>query len=165
MKIYVAGRTKNIEEVNTIQAELTRRGHSITHDWTGPEGGISGDWSDSPELAKKVAIKDFLGVTNADGVIMCGYGCQEGGGGLGAFIEAGIALASNIPIVIVGPMRESVFWYAPIVARVAQDTDEDLSIADEAATASVMLESLHRRLQLGLKPDDATVGALGKLTQ
>jgi nucleoside 2-deoxyribosyltransferase len=117
MRIYVAGRTSHIEIVNEMQELCRADGHTITHDWTGPEGGIESDWSGEPERAYECARKDFNGVTSADAVIVCGYGCGEGGGGLGTFIEIGIAIHARLPVIIIGPMRESVFWYLDNVIR------------------------------------------------
>lgn len=155
MKIYVAGRLGNIDEVHTLQEAAMERGHSITHDWTNPEAGeIRNDWSDDPKKARQVATLDFLGVTQAGGVLVCGYGCDEGEGGLGMFIEVGLALASGVPVVIVGPMRESVFWYAPFVARVEPNQQP---IETEAQVAVKMLEQMRRQAGLSLSDSDTTV--------
>lgn len=158
MQVYVAGRTKNIDEVHVIQEVLLDHGHSITHDWTDVEGEGKGeirdDWSEDPKRARQVATLDFLGVTKARGVIVCGYGCDEGEGGLGMFIEVGLAMASGIPIVIVGPMRESVFWYAPYVSRVEPNRQP---IKTEAEVAVKMLEQMRRQADLALNDSDTTV--------
>lgn len=174
MQIYVGGRTKNVAEVNLIQEVVMERGHSITHDWTDVEGEGKGeirdDWKNDPNRARQVAALDFLGVAKADGMILCGYGCEEGGGGLGCFIEAGVALASGVPLVILGPCRESVFWYSPFTLKVYKDeplriekgepltsdieeTRED-RISLEAAIAVNGLEGLDRQRRLALSDTD-----------
>lgn len=170
MRVYVAGRTKNIEEVNLIQTLVLSHGHEITHDWTDVEGEgkgeIRSDWSEAPERARQVATLDFLGVVNADGVILCGYGCdEENKGGLGCFIECGLALASGIPLIILGPARESVFWYSPYTLKVYKDepleeqSDAALEgrIKLETAVAISSLESLHRQKRLALDQSDTQV--------
>lgn len=123
MRVYIAGRTSQADAVNRVQELFVQAGHSITHDWTGPEGGIKPDWSHNREEAREVAIKDRDGVAKADAVILCGWGCEEGGGGLGCFIEVGIAFALWIPVIILGPCRESVFWYLPNVIHIKNDAD------------------------------------------
>jgi hypothetical protein len=170
MRIYVAGRTKNIEEVNLIQSAAIDHGHEITHDWTDVEGEgkgeIRSDWSSNPERARQVATLDFLGVTQAQGVILCGYGCdEENKGGLGCFIEVGIALASGVPVIVLGPARESVFWYSPFTLKVFKDEpleiESDAYLEDrirlETAVALDGLESLNRKKRLALSESDTTV--------
>lgn len=172
MKVYVAGRTKNLDEVHAIQEIVMQRGHEINHDWTDPTiGEVRDSWSDSPDRARQVATLDFLAATGADGIILCGYGCEEGGGGLGCFIEAGLAMASGVPMVILGPCRESVFWYAPFVLRVnfREDpdvvnrpegielpTDEEI-VKIESVLAVNGLESLARQKRLALSPTDTSI--------
>lgn len=173
MKLYIAGRTKNIKEVNIIQSVVLEHGHGITHDWTDVDGEgkgeIRSDWSTDPKRARQVATLDFLGVVNADGVILCGYGCdEENKGGLGCFIEVGIALSSGVPIIVLGPARESVFWYSPYTLKVNYQVDgEVMDLPDspgkkspeeiiklETAVALTGLESLHRQKRLALDPSD-----------
>ncbi len=170
MKIYVAGRTKNIEEVNLIQSAAIDHGHEITHDWTDVDGEgkgeIRSDWSDDPKRARQVATLDFLGVTQAQGIILCGYGCdEETKGGLGCFIEVGIALASGVPMIVLGPVRESVFWYSPFTLRVFKDDpldeNSDTGLEDrirlETAVALDGLESLNRQKRLALSDTDVRI--------
>lgn len=172
MRIYVAGRTKNIDEVHTIQEVVMERGHQITHDWTDPSvGEVRDDWVGDPVRAREVATLDFLGVTQADGIILCGYGCGEGEGGLGCFIEAGLALASGVPMVVLGPMRESVFWYSPFTLKANYEESEEAAVEQdakvmkdpediiklEAAVAVNGLESLARQKALALSPTDTSI--------
>lgn len=167
MRIYVAGRTKNIDEVHLIQSVVLDQGHEITHDWTDVEGEGKGEirdsWSDDPTRARQVATLDFLGVANADGVILCGYGCdEENKGGLGCFIEVGIALASGVPVAVLGPARESVFWYSPFTLKIFKDEPlEEQSDAAyegriqlETAISLTGLESLRRQQHLALSDTD-----------
>lgn len=118
MKVYVAGRVKQIPRVQVVRDWLREEGHSITFDWTGPEGEQRSDWSKAPDVARGLADRERRAVLAADVVVLVGWGCAEGEGGLGCFIEVGVALALGIPVVIVGPCRESVFWYLPAVQRV-----------------------------------------------
>lgn len=172
MRVYVAGRVKNITEVNIIQNVVLERGHEITHDWTGVEGEVRDSWVDDPTKARQVATLDFLGTTQADGIILCGYGCDEGEGGLGCFIEAGLAMASGVPMIVLGPMRESVFWYAPFVLKVNYRIDHGITVERpsnvqtpsdeeivkiEAVIAVNGLESLDRQKRLALSGTDTQI--------
>lgn len=118
MRIYVAGRVGNIQQVRALQLLFTQRGHEITYDWTGPEGETRRDWSGHREEACEIAQREVDGVASADAVALVGYGCEEQNkGGLGCFIEVGMALAAGKPVAVWGPARESVFWYLPNVYR------------------------------------------------
>lgn len=118
MKIYVAGRVKQMRRVRAVQQTFKRYGHVVTFDWTGPEGEQKPDWSHDPEWACTLSKRERRGVLDADGVVLVGHGCEEGGGGLGCFVEVGMAMAYGRPVVVYGPCRESVFWYLPRVTRV-----------------------------------------------
>lgn len=177
MNVYVAGRTKNLDEVHAIQEVVMERGHAISHDWTDPDiGEVRDTWTDDPTRARQVATLDFLASTTSDGIILCGYGCEEGGGGLGCFIEAGLAMASGVPMIVLGPIRESVFWYAPFVLKVNYAESEEVMEARrkrmaehglemqrddviklEAAIAVDGLESLNRQKRLALNQSDTRI--------
>lgn len=43
MRVYVAGRTTDIERVRSVIAAVEKAGHEITFDWTGSEGEIRTD--------------------------------------------------------------------------------------------------------------------------
>lgn len=114
MRAYVAGRTGDIERVRRVQAICEDAGCAITFDWTGPEGEIRKDWTGYAARAGELAQRERDAVRTANVLVLCG---PDPHGGLGCFIEAGMALAYEVSIVIVGPVRESVFWYAPGVVR------------------------------------------------
>lgn len=127
MRIYVAGRTSEIEKVQMVQERLKAHGHDITFDWTSEEEGeVRADWSAYPGRAAEISGLERRAIEAADAVVLVGYGCDEQSrGGLGCFIEVGMALALETPVVIWGPARESVFWYStgrealPLVDRAA----------------------------------------------
>lgn len=119
MRIYVAGKTTQLERVRDMMDELHVRGHDITFDWTkNPETGIRHDWSDYPLQAAERASGEVDAVLSADLVILL-YEAT----GLGSLFEAGIAIGARIPTIVVTSTRESVFFYLPWVKRVHSDHD------------------------------------------
>ncbi len=91
MRVYVAGKfaPQTITRVRAVQAELIAAGHHITYDWT----------ADTVEDANQ-AINDMHGVLGADvfvlvaedhSVVYCG-----------AVAELGMALASGLPVYVLG---------------------------------------------------------------
>ena len=115
MKIYVAGRTQEIERVRAVQKICIDAGHEITFDWTGPEGDIRTDWSMEAERARELSRRERRAVFVADVLVLCG---PEPHGGLGCFIETGMAIGMRKPVIVIEPVRESVFWYLPGVKRI-----------------------------------------------
>lgn len=127
MRIYVAGRTTELEKVREVQDGLRERGHRITHDWTraAPEtalraGGVGAAYLAVPEADKRrYAEDDLQGVRSADLVV-----AVAGQGWAGTYIEIGCALSRWIPVVILGtPERESVFWHLIRVQRIDNLSD------------------------------------------
>jgi hypothetical protein len=114
MRVYVAGRRSDKSLVRGVQEILIAAGHEITFDWTGPNGERRDDWSDVPDRARELSTRERHAVRSADMLVLVG---SEPHGGLGCFIETGMALALGIPVLVVGLVRESVFWYLPIVER------------------------------------------------
>lgn len=82
MKIYIASRLTNIDNVRLLRDELIKREHEITYDWT-----EHGSLQHSPEQWKEVATKELQGVLDADVVIVIMPG------GRGTHVELGAALA------------------------------------------------------------------------
>jgi hypothetical protein len=114
LQVYVAGRLADMERVRTVQAIVRAVGARITFDWTGPEGDQRSDWSAESERAAELSLRERRAVVDADLLVLCG---PDPHGGLGCFIEAGMALGRGIPVIVLEPVRESVFWYLPGVRR------------------------------------------------
>lgn len=113
MRVYVAGRVKDIPAVQRAQAIVRGFGHEITFDWTGDNGEVRDDWSGAPERAREISSMERDAVRDADALVLVWHEH----GGLGALIETGMALAQGKRIIVYGEPRESVFWYAPGVER------------------------------------------------
>jgi hypothetical protein len=74
-----------------------------------------GGWEDDPEAANKIAEQERQAVKNCDVLIAI----FKDGKGLGKIIEIGMALMARKRVILVGPFKESVFWYLPKVEKVA----------------------------------------------
>lgn len=92
MKVYVASKLANAEQVKSFHSLLRQAGFEVTYDWT-THGYI--DNSDV-DLKKGIAQSEMNGVIAADFVVVLLPG------GFGTHIEIGIALALDIPIVLIG---------------------------------------------------------------
>jgi len=115
MRVYIASKGPDIDLCRGVQAMVLAAGHEITFDWTGPDGEFRDDWSEHPERARALSTRERDAVRSANVLVLC---TTEPTGGLGCWIETGMALALNIPVIVLGPARESVFWYLPQVERV-----------------------------------------------
>ena len=108
MKIYVAGKWGNSDEmraINAIQALLVAHGHTITHDWTRVEGDkVTADTMVSDarrEFRARCATLDVDGVVAADALVVlmtdCTYPYR------GTFTEIGVALGLKKRILLIAP--------------------------------------------------------------
>lgn len=99
MRVYVASKFENVDEVHEAQEKLQAQGHIITHDWTherpGDRTGL-----ELEEYLTDCAIKDMYGVKSADVVLV--INCL---GGKGMFVEMGMGIAWEKPIFVVFPDR------------------------------------------------------------
>lgn len=118
LRVYVAGRTEDVERVRRVQQIVFDVGGEVTFDWTGPEGDIRKDWRGSSDRARELAQRERRAVLDANVLVLCG---PDPHGGLGCFIETGMAMArGGIDIFVIEPVRESVFWYLPGVVRCSE---------------------------------------------
>lgn len=119
MRVYVAGRTNNLDEVRAVQDVVRASAGVITHDWTQVVEEV-GNYRDEgtepphPGFLRICANQDRDGVLNADlVVVVCSRGLN------GTLIEMGMALAWKKPVWVINePERESVFFYMDDVERV-----------------------------------------------
>jgi len=114
--------------VKLCQALLRERGHVVSYDWTEDDKkcGVAGvDENFIPRdrtIARALAKTDFDGVLSSDAMIF--LPCAEGG--RGCYVEFGMALAMEIPVIVVGEHLNAIFMFLPGVRRV-----ETVSIAVE----------------------------------
>lgn len=107
-KIYVAGATKEVERVRTVQGYCRTAGHEITFDWTdGLEAQTVAEVDMFDEHARTLAWRCLDGVLDADVVVFCVPKFQPT---RGAWVEFGYAVAKKRGIVILGEAsRVSIF--------------------------------------------------------
>lgn len=133
MRVYVAGRTSEIERVQRIQRMFTDRGHTITFDWTGEDGEIRTGWRGTTAETRGhvLAHRERSAVRAADLVVLCwrdGDGTRAGM--VGALIEVGMGLADGTETWVLNPSRDSVFFCLPEVSVLSSD-DEVAARLDE----------------------------------
>lgn len=116
MRIYVAGSTRDVDRIKGVQDAARAFGHTITFDWTGPEGEIrtDGSWDSVPKAGASIASREIAACWGAEITILL---FPPQGGGLGCWIEMGATLAAGGDVWVVEPGRDSVFWQHPSVTR------------------------------------------------
>jgi hypothetical protein len=98
--------------VNKVQNLAVEAGHTITFDWTGPEGNIKDDWSNDTHTAAVHSQREVAAAKCELFILVT----PRALGGVGCFIEFGVALG-NGALCYVFPFldRDSVFFYHPSV--------------------------------------------------
>lgn len=120
MKVYVAGSTQDILNIQWVQMIVQATGHTITHDWTkvlADNGGAANEVDLSPEVMQNAALLDMEGVYLADLVIAFGHPRVWG-----TLWELGAAVGRK-PVWLVEwhrAGRMSVFEHMPGVVHVMQ---------------------------------------------
>jgi hypothetical protein len=111
MNIYVSGRL-NDPSVSVMMRLLEAHHHHITFDWTRFR---SADLTSVPKFKQGLAEDERQGVWDADVLIV--NNVTEGG--VGCWLEVGLALSHSIPVILFGECRESLFWALPDVERIS----------------------------------------------
>jgi hypothetical protein len=128
MDTYVAGSTHDIHHVNYVQRAAIEAGHTITFDWTGPEGVIHEDWSPYADEGAVHSQRE-VAAAKCDLFILV---TPQHAGGVGCFIEFGIALGHGA-LCYVFPLkdRDSVFFYHPhvFIIKSKRNLTYDLRVA------------------------------------
>ena len=108
--VYVAGATKDVERVRTVQNHVRTAGHTITFDWTaGIESQTAPEATMFDEVARALAWRCLDGVRDAAVVVFCAPKYQTLGQ-RGAWVELGYAVALKRGIVVLGEAgRQSIF--------------------------------------------------------
>ena len=118
MRVYVAGKWEEKERVRQVQTLLRKAGHTITFDWTKSAGlGL-----------EKQASRDTVGVLTADAFVGV---FEKDLPYRGAYTELGMAIATGIPIYILGHAADlNIFVNLP---RVKYGMEDLLNERSEAA--------------------------------
>lgn|SRR5574342_236975 len=106
MKVYVASKFENKEEVRKVQQLLIDRGHTITHDWTREDAtGMTG--GEFMRYMRDAAYGDVDGVRNADAIVLLNTVP-----GFGSMVELGMAIAWGKKIYVFSKeTRDCIFFY------------------------------------------------------
>lgn len=117
MRIYLAGRYGRRKELAEYAERLHRLGHQVTSRWLyGAHEMI--DERPAPEEARRFAEEDLVDLQNANLLIAFteAPGPVAGRGRGGRHVELGYALASGLPVYVVGH-RENVFCHLPEIRQ------------------------------------------------
>jgi len=109
MRIYVASKFENKEEVRHAYKLFREAKHQITFDWT-QEDASSKLGQERISYLKECADRDFCGVVSADCFVLIAHPGMKG-----AYVELGIALKTLIQICIVGDREivDNIFFHMP----------------------------------------------------
>lgn len=109
MNIYLAAPWICRHEMPAIAAQFEAAGHTITERWWEIEGAA--DYTDPKLFAlfEDRAVADFMGVVNADAVVVLNLAKSEG-----KAVEMGVAIALFKPIILVGA-PSNIFHFMPSV--------------------------------------------------
>jgi hypothetical protein len=130
MKIYVASRFANVDEVRRLYGLLRQDGHEITADWTVHHNVKP--YSQNQELATEYAVEDLEGVKNCDVFILL----TTEKVGAGSMTEFGAALLSSAirktpKIYVVGSHQNTnIFYIHPLVTmkKTIEEVVDELNI-------------------------------------
>lgn len=113
MILYLAAPWVHRHQANQVAQQFKAKGHQIISRW-------HSEWADKEDKnvtdaeKRDEAEKDVLDVRHAEVVVLLNW---EGSTG-GMFVEQGIALALNIPVLVIGE-KSNVFHYLPAVRCVS----------------------------------------------
>jgi len=115
LRIYLAAPSSQKALMPQIAAEFEAAGHTITERWWERDNFLPYDdpnyhkarnWNNLEDQA----VSDYLGVVNADAVVVINSEVSEG-----KATEMGIAIALFKPIILIGQRSRNVFHYMPNV--------------------------------------------------
>ncbi|ARF11974.1 nucleoside 2-deoxyribosyltransferase [Klosneuvirus KNV1] len=116
MKLYIAGKFSEKEQIKKYMEEAIKLGHTITHDWTSFENE-----GDDKERMKRSAEKDIIGVQNCDCVIAIltdpKYAYR------GTWCEIGCSMGLGKKVIMVNPNKDAYcttncFYHHPNIVHV-----------------------------------------------
>ena len=118
MRVYVAGASKELPLVQSLQNQLRSHGVHVTHDWTADvlAAKLAGKVTDSDlshAEAYTAAEEDLRGVATAHFVWLVAP--ADNSTSIGGWVELGYALGRGVPVVTSWARRDSIF--AALVAK------------------------------------------------
>ena len=132
MNVYIFGKLQKWETVQSIQAAMREKGHHITHDWT----LAAAFYEQYPEkmneaLRQEQSLNCMNGIMASDAVV--GY-VTEDLKYQGSFVEMGIALIAEKPVVLIGHAMDSCI-FTSLVEKVDK-VSEALCLLDQMEAES-----------------------------
>jgi len=91
---YVASSLTRANEVSALIAAMTEHGWNVTYDWTTHPDLRGLSYKGGIEARRQCALQEITGITTADLFIQL-LPC-----GRGSYVELGVALARNLPIIV-----------------------------------------------------------------
>lgn len=124
MRFFVSGKVGVEDDAKAVMAALENAGHEISFDWT----RISHlrPYDENSAASREAACKEARGVKDADVLVILAHQ-----GGVGMYVELGIAIGAGIPIrVVTDGESRTMFFHHPLVKRVAavQDVLDEFSL-------------------------------------
>jgi hypothetical protein len=118
MKVYLAARYSQKDEMNIYAEDLRKMGYTVTASWIA-EPHAPGTKLDEIPKAKlwEYQLQDLRDIDEADGLIFFSQDPTTPTVRGGRHVEFGYALAQRKPILVVGP-RENIFHYNINVTQV-----------------------------------------------
>jgi len=117
MEFYVSGKVGAEDDVKTCIQHLLKAGHEITLDWTKIDA--CKPYDEDIVGNTKIANEMILGIEDADVFVLIPHS-----GGVGMYVELGIALGLGMPVCIITKDEfRSIFYCQPSV-KILDSVDE-----------------------------------------
>ena len=113
MRVFVAGSYSAITEARAAEQDLLQRGHTVTSSWLHePFDSFTSDWQ-----RRATAEIDRADIERSDVVVIL-TGKESTSGGF--HIELGMALALRLPVYLLGPRPDNIYYLLPDVKDYAE---------------------------------------------
>lgn len=109
MKFYVAAHDRLLASL--VANVITRAGHECTSTWINNEFLPTEEHTIEERMS--IAFEDVDDVCRSD-VLVLVAGAEKYSGG--KFVEAGIAIGRNIPVIVIGRRENMLLWYHAIMS-------------------------------------------------
>ena len=119
MRFYIASKWETYKEADELRVELEKRGYICSHNWMEVARDVLEEGA--TEFLPGSARADVVGVLEADVLVLD----ARGGGGQGRWVEFGVALASEKPVIawIDTLSKVGVFFHHPGVQITQSKTE------------------------------------------
>jgi nucleoside 2-deoxyribosyltransferase len=144
MKLYIAANFRDRAEISKLMRLAEARGHFITCDWT-KEASPPQDSQEFSAFRTARALEDLDGVRAADAMVLIDH---EHGKGM--YVEMGVAIERQKPVVVVAQKYPQIFFSLPNVTHAA-DFEAALALLEERYCTPV-----GAALDAALKPKRST---------